>query len=412
MRVLISASTFPLHSNDGLPRFVFDLAQGLSNHAQVTVLAPHAPGALHQERMADVDVQRFTYFLPRSLQALAYGHGIRDNLRASWWARLQPPGFILSQALATRRLADRLGAAVVNSHWIIPQGLSTALARGARRRFLHVLSVHAGDVYMLEALPFGSALARFVVSRSDEVMAVGTHVRDSLDALLGRPSGATLQPMGAGVRSFREGPVEASLGERFPQGYLLFLGRFSEKKGTVYLLRALPRVLQEYPGIGLVLIGYGVLEAPLRSEAAALGIEDSVVFAGRKTHEEIGGYLRGSRVAVVPSIVDSRGETEGMPTVVVEALASGARVVGSRVNGIPDVIRHRENGWLCEPKNPDDLAEKILMALAEPDDSPIWTQAASTADGLDWSAVAAHYARVFERLREGSPRTPTGSEGT
>lgn len=398
MRVLISASTFPVHENDGLPRFVYDLAQALANHADVTALTPDAPGALRHERMGDVDVERFTYFLPRDRQCLAYGNGIRDNLRGSFAAKLQPPPFIACQAAATRSLARRRDVAVVNSHWIIPQGLSTALARGRRRRFGHVLTVHAGDVYLLQSLPFGRALARFVAARSDVVSAVGSHVRDSLDELLGRPSNAALQPMGANVGAFREGPPEPSAADRFPSGYLLFFGRFSEKKGTVYLLRALPRVLERHGGLGLVVIGYGALEDSLRAEARALGIEHAVDFVGRKNHEEIGRYLRGCRLAVVPSIVDSKGETEGMPTVVVEALASGTRVVASRVDGIPDVIRHRENGWLCAEKDPGDLAEKILVALDDPPDSRVLTRGAQTADALDWSAVAAHYAEIFERV--------------
>ena len=398
MRVLISASTFPIREGDGLPRFVFDLAQALSKHADVTALAPDAPGAARREQMGDVDVRRFTYFLPRNAQALAYGHGIRANMRQSWRAKVQPPPFVICQAHATRALVRNEGIDLVNSHWMITQGLSTALVRGAGRRFRHVLTVHAGDVYMLEALPFGRAIANFIVSRCDFVFAVGTHVRESLDALLGWPSHASLQPMGANVSLFREGAGEPSAEARFPAGYLLFIGRLSEKKGTIYAIRALPRLLERHPELGLVIIGYGELEDELRAEVKHLGVEPFVVFAGRKTHEEIGRYLRSCRVAVVPSIVDSRGETEGMPTVVVEALASGTRVVGSRVDGIPDVIRHRENGWLCREKDPEDLADQILLALDEPDDSDVGRNSAATADGLDWSAVASHYARVFGEL--------------
>jgi len=398
VRVLISASTFPIREGDGLPRFVYDLAQALTKYADVVALAPDAAGAARHERMGDIDVRRFTYFLPRSAQALAYGHGIRANLRESWRVKLQPPLFVLCQAFATSALVRKERIELVNSHWMIPQGLSTALVAGVGRRFRHVLTVHAGDVYMLEALPFGRLLARFIVSRSDFVFAVGSHVRDSLDALLGRPSHASLQPMGANVPLFREGAGEPTAEARFPAGFMLFVGRFSEKKGTVYAFRALPRVLERYPDLGFVVIGYGELEQELRDEVKRLGIERAVVFAGRKTHEEIGRYLRSCRVAVVPSIVDSRGETEGMPTVVVEALASGTRVVGSRVDGIPDVIRHRENGWLSNEKDPADLANKILEALDDPDDSHVRRKGADTADGLDWSAVAAHYARVFGEL--------------
>jgi glycosyltransferase involved in cell wall biosynthesis len=220
-------------------------------------------------------------------------------------------------------------------------------------------------------------------------------VKASLDALLGYPSGAALQPMGARVALFRGEAGAPREPSPFPAGHLLFTGRFAEKKGVATLLRALPRVLERHPGIGLVLIGYGPLEAELRGLAENLRIAPSVRFAGRLGHAEIARWLRGCRAAVVPSVVDRFGETEGMPTVVVEAMAAGARVVASEVDGIPDVLRHGENGWLVRPGDPADLAEKILAALAEPEGSELLRRSRETADSLDWSRVARRYAEAF-----------------
>lgn len=400
MQVLISASTFPLREGDGLPRFVFDLAEALTRHARVAVLAPHAPNAALRERMRDVDVYRFPYFWPASRQRLAYGYGIRENLRASALARIQPPLLVAAQVRATRVLASQLGAALVNSHWLVPQGLSSALARGAsssRPRFRHVLSVHAADVQLLERWPGGAQLARFVIARSDAVLAVGSHVRDSLDRLLGRPSGARLEPMGASLALWQSAAAPPS-DPPLPRDYLLFVGRFSEKKGVTYLLQALPRVREHHPQLGLVLVGHGALEAELRDEVHAVGLDRAVVFAGRRSHAEIAGYLRGARLAVVPSIVDRYGETEGMPTVVAEALAAGQRVVASAVDGIPDLIRHGENGWLCRPKDPEDLAARILDALRDAEPSRVRERALETARRHDWTQVALRYAELFREV--------------
>jgi glycosyltransferase involved in cell wall biosynthesis len=404
MRVLISTSTFPIRADDGLPRFVYDLAEALAEPCQVTCLVPDADGAAKREQLGPLDVRRFTYFLPRRWQRLAYGHGMRENLRASLLCKLQPPPFIAIQTRETRRLVAAEHIDVVNSHWMIPSGLSSALARGSGdrpggARFGHVLTVHAADVYMLRGLPLGGAIARFILDRSDYVFADGSHVRDSLDELIGGESGAQLQPNGVRVALFREAS-RAPAASPFPDGYLLFFGRLAEKKGVTYLLQAMPRLLERHPGLGLVVIGYGPLEDELRDEARSLGIAGSVEFAGRKSHAEIGAHLAGSRLAVVPSIIDSRGETEGMPTVVIEAMASGTRVVGSAVDGIPDVIRHGENGWLCREKDPADLAEKILTALDDPESSPIRGRSLNTANRFDWSEVAARYVEAFERVRE------------
>lgn len=401
MRLLVMSSTFPDAALDGSrPRFVYDLAESLCDHANVDALVPHHPGAPTRERMGRVEVFRFRYWWPPSAEALT--PNMREQIGRSPLARLQIPMFFLAQIATLRRHLARRPADVVNAHWLVPQGLSAALVRGrAPGRFRLALHVHAGDVYLLARAPLGRRLARFVISRANVVHASGSHVRDTLDRLLGFASNAQLQPMGVDWGLFASGapepPPEASL---FPAGYLLFIGRFVAKKGAVYLLRALARVRESHPGLGLLLIGSGPLEPQLREETRQLGLDPAVRFLGPRAHEDVVTYLRHCRLVAVPSIVDERGETEGMPTVVTEALAAGTLVVGSSVNGIPDLIRHGENGWLCRAKDPDDIARKMLLALNETDASRIIRAGRRTAARLDWPALAREY---FEALKADRP---------
>ena len=181
----------------------------------------------------------------------------------------------------------------------------------------------------------------------------------------------------------------------FPEGFILFVGRLAEKKGAVYLVQAMRRVHERKPGVGLVIAGYGPEEEALRKKVKELNLQDRVQFVGRQSHPQIIKLLHACRVAAVPSIIDSRGETEGMPTVVVEALAAGVPVVGSNVDGIPDVIRHAENGWLCREKDPIDLAEKLLTAL-DCDRRQLEAAALATAEDYDWQQVAANYLSYIE----------------
>ena len=87
-----------------------------------------------------------------------------------------------------------------------------------------------------------------------------------------------------------------------------------------------------------------------------------------------------------------------MPAVILEGLAAGARIVATAVGGIPDVIQHLENGWLCRPNDTDDLTEKILAAIDDPRSSAIPENAVRTARQFDWPVVAETYMRVFEEL--------------
>lgn len=391
--LVIATSTLPIHDGDGVPRFVLDLATALSKRYQVTLVAPYSRGSVRAESIGQVSVVRFRYFWPRRLHRLSDGGVVAVNLAASWLARLQVPFLIVAQTLAIRREVKKTGAKVVNAHWLIPQGLSATIAcrlTGAK----HVAHIHAGDVYFLKRVPLGGAITRFIMHRTEASFADGSHVSSALDELLGANVGTRIRPMGVWADEFRD----TDLGRPIEGPYVVFVGRFVEKKGVTYLLRAMTRVREARPDVSLVLIGTGPLEADLKQQVEALGLGKSVLFTGPLSHEMVIGHLKNTAVACVPSIIDSRGETEGMPTVVIEAMAAGARVVGTDVNGIPDVLRDQGNGWLAQPADPDDLARCLLEALESPRGDAVAHEAWITAQAHDWAHVAAQYASVIDAV--------------
>jgi glycosyltransferase involved in cell wall biosynthesis len=399
MKILVISSTFPGGDLDGSrPRFVYDLAEALAGHpdvGDVVAVAPHHAGAPTRERMGSVEVVRFRYWWPSHAERLT--PNMRQQIRGSLLARIQIPFFLLAELWTLWRMVRRRDVDVVNAHWMIPQGLIAALVKGTPGAdFVLAVHLHAGDVYQLAKMPFGRTITRFIVRRSDRIFADGSHVRSTLDSLLGHDSGALIQPMGFDRDLFGEHPLEEPEEARaYPQGFILFVGRLVEKKGAVYLIRALPRVLDAYPRLGLVVVGSGPEEDALREEARALGLGDSVRFLGHRSHAEIAAFLRHCRVAAVPSIVDRHGETEGMPTVLAEAMAAGVRTVGSAVDGIPDLVCHGENGWLCREKDHDDLADKLLLALADGAESTVVDAAMRTAGRLEWGEIAKDYVRTL-----------------
>ena len=403
MRILIAASTFPRRTGDDLPRFVLDLSLALQAHGHTVVaLVPDAEGLPAHERWGELEIHRFRYFWPRRLQRLAYGAGMSGNLRRQPITWLQPLPYLWRLCAATRSLAREARIDVVNSHWLLPQGLGVALARGRQGGFRHVATLHGGDAHLLRRLPGGGGLARYTLRRSDAVIAVSSNVRRQLEQATGHDSGARLQPMGVDLQGFRDAPTTQE--RPFPQGYLLFVGRLIPIKGVAVLLEALAALRARNPGLGLVVIGDGPEGPALRERARALGLAEAVRFQGGLPHDEIAPWLRGCRAAVVPSVVRPGGRAEGMPTVIPEALAAGARVVASHAGGVTDILEDGRNAWLAAPGDPADLARRIQAALEERADSPLLLRAAATAETLDWSRVAENYLGVFEEvLGRGDP---------
>jgi glycosyltransferase involved in cell wall biosynthesis len=145
-----------------------------------------------------------------------------------------------------------------------------------------------------------------------------------------------------------------------PRGYLLFVGRLRIRKGVEVLLAALATLRQRFPGVRLLVAGDGEHREALEAKAGALGLGTAVAFLGRADAARVRGLLNGARALVVPSTY------EGMPLVVLEAMAAGLPVVGSRVSGIPEVVVDGETGWLVPPEDPAALAAALAAALVNP----------------------------------------------
>lgn len=365
--LLLFTSTFPRWpADEDIPQFVFELGKELTKFFNVHVLAPHAPKAEKREDIDGMKVIRFPYFYPENLQRLAYGTGILSNIRKSKLGLLQIPGFFACQFWALHTVVRHYNIDVVNSHWMIPQGLTAALLK-PRLGFKHIHTIHAAGLFALRRLPLGKQMARLICERSDAIFCVSTYNRQILEQLTQRKIEADILPMGIYTRFYREESDKDNLRRELRLGsgkVILYVGKLSEKKGVTFLLSAFKSVLDEWPEATLVIVGTGDLEVSLKSEAQQLGIADRIWFAGWQGKASVKKYFAACDAVAVPSIIDSRGETEGLPVVLLEALASGKPVVATRVAGAIDVIVDGENGFLAEPQNPNDLGEKINRLLS------------------------------------------------
>ena len=186
---------------------------------------------------------------------------------------------------------------------------------------------------------------------------VSDHIRDVLLAR-GFPA-AKLRVIRLGIET--DPPVVPPAAETNP--YLLFVGRFVEKKGAAHLLDAMRFVREAGDMTELVLIGDGPLGAALRREAASL---TGVNFLGWQPPAEVRARMRGALALVVPSVTAASGDEEGLPTVVLEAMAQGTPVIGSRHSGIVEAITDDASGLLVPPGDAHALADAMARLIADP----------------------------------------------
>lgn len=392
-RMLVLTSTYPRWVDDREPAFVHELAQRLSDTFEVTVLAPHAAGALVEERMDGVQVHRFRY-APERLERLAYEGGIPSRLKLYPWLGLLVPWFLSAQLFAAYRLMRRVRPRIIHAHWLLPSGLMGALLQelpGADFRL--VVTAHGADVNLTGGWLSG-LLKREILRSSDLVTVVSRALREKLLRTL--PDAA-----------IEVAPMGVDLGTRFVPGRrlskattLVFAGRLVAKKGVADLIDALSLVRAKRPEINLLIAGHGPLEDDLRAQAERLQVSDAVEFLGSVPNDQLPSVLHRADLAVLPFCTTDDGDAEGLGLVTVEAMGAGIPVIVGDVPAVHDVVRHGETGWIVPPGDPSGLADAIIRLLDDP------ALAARLADNgrtfasetFDWSVVAARYLTLFRRL--------------
>ncbi len=143
-------------------------------------------------------------------------------------------------------------------------------------------------------------------------------------------------------------------------GPIIGLGvRLTEQKGITYLLQAMPQVIKCFPDITLVVAGDGTLKKELQAEAFHLGIDKSVLFLGSRL--DVPELLKLFDLYVLPSL------WEGLPMVLLEAMAAGCPIIATDVGGVSTVIEDKKNGVLVAPQNHKLLGANIVRLLSEND---------------------------------------------
>ena len=142
---------------------------------------------------------------------------------------------------------------------------------------------------------------------------------------------------------------------------LISVGRLVEIKGYPLLLKAVAGLLREGRNVRLTLVGDGPDRGSLEEQARKLGIADRVLFVGWKSQAELGELYRGSDVGVLSSFA------EGVPVVLMEAMATGVPCVAPRINGIPELIRDGTDGLLFTASNVSELTAAVGKLIDNPD---------------------------------------------
>lgn len=265
---------------------------------------------------------------------------------------------VVPKSLAIARDVQRRGAVRVHSHWATVAATSGWIAATlSRRRFS--LTAHAWDI------TFDDCLHRVKMSAADWIVTCNSFGR----AQLLERHGAWLEPK---VRLIYHGldldSYSPPADGRREESTILAVGRLTEQKGFHVLVEACRQLRDAGVPFTCEIAGSDAdMSKRLRRDIEAADLSARVRLLGFMEPPALIPFYQRATVLAAPTVVSRRGETDGLPNVILEAMACGAPVVGTTAAGLPEAILHGRTGWLVPPNDPGALADALRRILGEPE---------------------------------------------
>lgn len=253
---------------------------------------------------------------------------------------------------------------VIHAHMLVPDGWAAARV-GARLGVPVLATAHRADVLDVPARG-GAQRAQVAeaVAEVDQIVAVSNAMRSACEELATPRRAVAVVPNGADTRTFHprdRDEARRRLGLPVDERIITFVGVLTPRKGIDTLIESLGILARGDGGAPLLAIaGIGELRDALEARAGELGIADRVRFVGKVAHDEVAWWMAAGDVFCLPSL------SEGLPTVVCEAMACGRAVVATAVDGTPEIVAHGETGLLVPARDAESLASALTTLLDDP----------------------------------------------
>lgn len=218
------------------------------------------------------------------------------------------------------------------------------------------MTAHAKDIYLTE----NTALNRRIRS-AEFVLTCTDYNRRYLESVSTSDTPIHLSYHGIDLSRF----TPQTKGSRDTPLRILSVGRFCEKKGFPYLLEACRQLQDLGVNFHCNIVGFGPLETQIREQIQTLALADTVTLVGKLTQDQVIEQYRQADVFVLPCQVTEDGDRDGIPNVLLEAMAIGIPVISTAISGITELVESGMNGLLVPEKNAQAIADALIRLACD-----------------------------------------------
>jgi glycosyltransferase involved in cell wall biosynthesis len=366
----------------------------------VEVVAPYDI-EVQPDRSSSIKIHRYRYVWPKKFHILGHSRSLKADVKLHPLVPFLLPLFVIASIIKLINVATSMKADVIHSHWVLPNGLSAAIASKILK-IPFIISLHGSDIFMADKNKLFRFVAKWVFSQSSYVTACSQELHDR--ALKINPD-INIQVLAWGADPTLFKPLEnreeirARYGWKSEEIIITALGRLVYKKGFDHLISIIPEIKVGNENFHFVIGGSGPLEENLKSLVNQLNIGDKVSFPGQIPWNEVPEFLAASDIFVLPSQRDKAGNLDGLPTVLLEAMACGLPCIASDIGGVSLVIKNKKNGYLIDPKNKFQLIDKLTVLISqETMRNNLRNNArSSVVKKYNWDQVSIKFEKIFHK---------------
>ena len=342
----------------------------------VRIIAPCSTGSISDEG-----------FIPMGRAVPVPSGGSIARISLSLWLRPRIKSLLLQEAFDVVHVHEPFSGAVPVNVLSVASSVPSVMVGT-----FHTFS--GTRLYKVGAQRFAMRYFRRLQGR----IAVSKPARDFISQHF--PGDYEIIPNGINVRNFADATPFPHLIDG--KTNILFVGRLEKRKGLRYLLEAYSRLKWDWPDTRLLVVGRGKPDEESYRIIAERNLQD-VVFLGNVTDEDKARYYKTADIYCSPAT-----GRESFGVVLLEAMAAGAPVVASNIEGYSSVISHDREGLLVQPKDDAKLADALGSLLARPDHRRrLAAQARASVEQFDWEVVASRVMDYYQSLLK--QRTPASA---
>lgn len=355
MNICIFAKSLPVHITGGMEIHVQSLAEGLikRDHNVTIITAPH-PDGIEKEAVGALTIYYIKSF-PRITRERFYKESAELFERLNNERQFDIVHSQSTLACGYVKYCKKTAPLVLTSHGTASNEIKTVLQGVYTKRSLLAIPIWSKIRLLDEPV---------IYDQADKIIAVSDELCDDLTRQYKiATEKVVVIPNGIDINKFNPVSSDALRGALniTEKKIIVSVGRIDRQKGFHLLIKALPYIIKK-ADVELVLVGTGPYLRNLKLMAEKAGLLDQVIFAGRVSDGDLPKYYNLADVFAFPTL-----RLEGLPYVIPEAMACGKPVISSGIGGILTAIDNYKNGILIEPGNLEELKDRILEVLNDPD---------------------------------------------